>query len=110
MVKLCTKIKDNIGSKFTFKTNFFLSSFKFQNSIFTTISRDINETKIFLKNNNLLITKADKRNLIVVMENTNYSDNIEKLLNEKKTYQKLTSDPTKEIQTSLNILQRYVFY
>ena len=54
------------------------------------------------RNNDILITKADKGNKVVIMDENTYMDKMNLLLNDESTYKKLTSDPLKRWQTSYN--------
>lgn len=59
--------------------------------------------KEFLKKHqNLLVTKADKGNVTVVMEKTHYQSKCLDLLNDNTTYEVINKDPTKGIEKQTN--------
>ncbi|XP_062537658.1 uncharacterized protein LOC134205978 [Armigeres subalbatus] len=69
------------------------------------IEKDVNKSKRFLRDNpNLVITKADKGNKIVIMETQEYQCKMEELLSNEDTYKKLTTNPTNRILRSINNL------
>ena len=62
------------------------------------ISKDIAKSKRFLRENpNLLITKADKGNKIVITAAEEYHNKMLELLGDENTYIKLKTDPTTKI-------------
>lgn len=61
------------------------------------------KTKIFLKKNpDILITRADKGNVIVALNKDDYQNKTNALLSDERTYQLVKSDPTTTIQNKLN--------
>jgi len=57
----------------------------------------IPELKDFIKNNpNIIFTRADKGNITVTLEKTEYLNKIEEMLNDTETYEKINKDPTKK--------------
>jgi len=53
-------------------------------------------TNKFIKNNpNIIFIRADKRNITVALEKTEYLNKIEEILNDTETYEKINKDPTK---------------
>ena len=49
-----------------------------------------------------MILPADKGRVTVVMDKTDYHDNMDKLVNDKQTYEVLKGDPTPALQRTLN--------
>lgn len=72
----------------------------FSNSIIRNIGM---KTHNFLKQNkDIIVCKADKGNVTVILDKKEYDEKCLSLLNDSKVYQKLTSDPTQNIQKELN--------
>jgi len=55
----------------------------------------IKVTNKFIKNNPNIIFRADKGNITVALEKTEYLNKIEEILNDTETYEKINKDPTK---------------
>ncbi|XP_071577748.1 uncharacterized protein [Temnothorax nylanderi] len=71
------------------------------------ILNEFNNCKKFLKNNqDIFVTKADKGQITVIMNKTDYNDRMKDLLNDNSTYKKLNNDPSKQLTTKLNKLVR----
>ena len=49
-----------------------------------------------------MILPADKGRVTVAMDKTDYHDKIDKLVNDKQTYEVLKGDPTPALQRKLN--------
>lgn len=58
--------------------------------------------KILKKHDNILILQADKGNKTVMMYKKEYSDKMERLLDDKNTYRTLRTDPTTKLQRENN--------
>ena len=68
------------------------------------------KTKQFLKNNNnIIITAADKGNITIAMDKTEYTNLITKHFDDKTKYRKLTYDPTYKLQTKNNNIIRKLY-
>ena len=52
--------------------------------------------------NNIVILPADKGRVTVVMDKTDYFDEMDALVNDKQTYEELKRDPTPALQRRLN--------
>jgi len=50
------------------------------------------------KNNPNIIFRADKGNITVTLEKTEYLNKIEEMFNDTETYEKINKDPTKKLQ------------
>lgn len=67
--------------------------------------RQIKQTKTFLKENeHILITRADKGNVTVVINKAEYENKMYEQLQDTTTYLQLKSDPTLRVQTDINNL------
>ena len=51
---------------------------------------------------NIVILRADKGRMTVVMDKTDYNDKMDSLVNDKQTYEVLKRDPTPALQRKLN--------
>lgn len=72
---------------------------------YSEINELINITKQFKKNNpELVFTKADKGNVTVVVERSDYVSKIEAVLKDEKTYRVIKNDPTLLIEKKVNKL------
>ena len=61
-----------------------------------SIAKNWKETKLFLqKNSELFMTKADKVNVTVISNRSDYNEKILKLLNDNSTYKKINYNPLK---------------
>ncbi|XP_075158033.1 uncharacterized protein LOC142231303 [Haematobia irritans] len=68
------------------------------------IQRTVDQTKQFLKkNNNIMITNADKGNVTVAIEKSEYKERMMNIPGDMMTYQRWTKDPT--INCVVNILK-----
>jgi len=62
----------------------------------------LNFTKKFVKNHSdIMFTKADKGNAIIVIERIDYYKEMEEMLSEKNTYDIVKKDPTKKMTYAL---------
>ena len=69
------------------------------------IHKDVIETKKFLaENSNLMVTKADKGNVTVVLDKQKYIADMEIMFKDNKTYKKISKCSTSVIQRKLNNL------
>ena len=76
-------------------SNFLNSSQKIP-AIDKSIAKNLKETKLFLqKNTELFITKADKGNVTVILNRSDYNEKILQLLNDNSTYKKINYKPLK---------------
>jgi hypothetical protein len=67
------------------------------------MKKKISNTKKFLKaNQEVLVLNADKSNVTVIMEETEYNFKMEELLNDDKTYMEIKKDITETIQRKTN--------
>ncbi|XP_075162978.1 uncharacterized protein LOC142235598 [Haematobia irritans] len=72
--------------------------------------RTVEHTQRFLNHNkNLIILEADKGNVTVGMEKSDYDMKMEKIVNDIMTYRKLKSDPTNRLQRVNNELVDELF-
>lgn len=63
------------------------------------------ELRRFLhEHNNSLVTKADKGNITVILDESAYIVSVNKLVSDHETYRKVKTDPTLRIQKSNNII------
>ena len=62
---------------------------------------EYNALKELAKNKNVIVTKADKGNAVVIMDKQDYRDKILKLIDDKKKFKLLESDPTIKRENSL---------
>ncbi|XP_024880434.1 uncharacterized protein LOC112460135, partial [Temnothorax curvispinosus] len=69
------------------------------------ILKEFNNCKKFLRDKqDIFVTKADKGQITVVMEKTDYNNRMTDLLNDESTYRKLKKDPISQLTTKLNKL------
>ncbi|XP_071579989.1 uncharacterized protein [Temnothorax nylanderi] len=69
------------------------------------ILREFSNCQRFLRNNpDIFVTKADKGQITVIMDRTDYNDRMIDLLNDESTYNKLKNNPNKKLSTRLNQL------
>ena len=81
-----------------------------RNSKDTFLNKINTETKTFLRNNtNIIVTKADKGNVTVIQNKTDYLDKSYQLINDTNTYLKLKNDPTNTFQKFNNDLIQHWF-
>ena len=67
------------------------------------LTKDEQQALKRLKNdNNIVILPADKGRVTVVMDQTDYFDKMDALVNDKQTYEELKRDPTPALQRKLN--------
>ncbi|XP_062700032.1 uncharacterized protein LOC134284782, partial [Aedes albopictus] len=67
------------------------------------IKKDVTRSKKFLRDNpNLVITKADKGSMTVILEAQEYHDKMKGLLSDGQTYKKLTTNPTNRVLKKIN--------
>lgn len=65
----------------------------------------IRKCKKFLReNDDIFVTKADKDQVIIIMDKNNYVMNMNKLLNDQLTYKHLKKDSIKSMTSKLNQL------
>ncbi|XP_072383799.1 uncharacterized protein [Diabrotica undecimpunctata] len=83
-------------------TNHILNTSKSSNTFFHNL---YTKTKKFLKYNpELLVTKADKGNVTVILERTHYLQLCSSLIDNDRSYVSLTSNPTSSLQRKCNTL------
>ena len=75
-----------------------------ENHILQSFHREILDnlsvTKRFLKDNpNIFFTKSDKGNVTVCLNTNEYQEKMENLLNDKNTYQSVSKNPLKSLQS-----------
>jgi len=76
-----------------------------KDSIHGYINKLKKQTSTFLNNNgNILLTRADKGNITVVLDKNNYIKDIERMLQDNNSYIKIKKDPTKSLIGSLRKL------
>lgn len=67
------------------------------------LKHQVKETKTFLKEHpEILVVNADKGNVTVLINKTDYMEKMKSLLNDEKTYRVLPTDPTNKIQAKCN--------
>ncbi|XP_046737556.1 uncharacterized protein LOC124406248 [Diprion similis] len=65
--------------------------------------KEFKKANEYLKqHNDLIVTKADKGNVTVIMNQNDYTDKSNNVLYDKDTYQTLNKDPTKKIEKQIN--------
>ena len=66
------------------------------------------ENKLTMKNlkenENIIIRKADKSNMYVILNKSEYFDKIENILNDQSKFKKISADPTEKIKRKANKL------
>jgi len=67
-------------------------------------------TRSFCKDNsNVIFTKADKGNVTVALDRAHYFESMNKMLDDKTTYQKINKNPVKNLELKLNnMLKRWL--
>lgn len=96
---------DNIRNRSLHIINNFLSSPPTPSAIDLHITRIKKTTNRFIKNHpDLVITRADKRNVTVVLNRADYIQKMKMLLNDSKTYVRVARDPIKRITNDLRSL------
>lgn len=87
-------------------TNFLQSEDKSESSITTpNFNKLFHKARLFLKSNpDLVVTRADKGNVTVIMDKLSYLEKISSLLDDEDTYSTLSKNPTESIQRKLNDL------
>jgi len=76
---------------------------KHMNYMDSYILREFNKCKNFLKNNeDLMITKADKGQITVILNKSKYVEQMTKALDDDRTYKKTFKDPLKTITNKTN--------
>lgn len=74
------------------------------------ILRTVETTDKFLKKNkNIIVLEADKGNVTVAMEITDYENRMSTIVNDMMTYRRLIKDPTTTLQRKNNDLVRELF-
>lgn len=69
------------------------------NQVNSVLDKNIIFTKHFFKqNNDILVTKADKGNSVVLLYKTDYNNKMENLLNDESCYEKVLQNPLKNIK------------
>ena len=58
------------------------------------------------KNKDIVITKPDKRNGVVILDRKLYNNAIEKIISDSSKFEKLNEDPTLKLEASLRFLRR----
>ncbi|XP_024892886.1 uncharacterized protein LOC112468084 [Temnothorax curvispinosus] len=88
----------------------FLRKNKHTNYIDRFILQEFKFCKRFLcDNDDLLVTRADKGQVTVILERNTYVNKMIDLLNDSLTYKKLKNDPTRRITSKINILAKSWF-
>jgi len=65
----------------------------------------VKTTNKFIKNNpNLIYTRADKGNITVTLNKSDYINKIEEMLSDKETYTLIKKDPTKKLTNDIRDL------
>lgn len=60
--------------------------------------------KFFKNNDDVFVTHADKGQVTVILNQKNYIDKMNELLNDETTYKKLNKDPIKSLASKINCL------
>ena len=90
------KDREELGHKLLNTTSNFLNSSQKISAIDKFIVKNLKETKLFLqKNSELFITKADKGNVTVILNRSDYNEKMIQLLNDNSTYKKINYNPLK---------------
>ncbi|XP_071579195.1 uncharacterized protein [Temnothorax nylanderi] len=100
-VKCLNGIRNSVSN--TLST--FLNNSKHLNHIDRYVLNGFQMCKRFLiDNDDVLVTKADKGQITVVMDKSDYINRMTELLNDQSTYKKLNKDPITKITSKLNQL------
>ena len=65
---------------------------------------EYNKIREFIRNDNIIIRKADKNNTFVIMDKNEYIRQLTHLLSNPSKFQRINSDPTEAIKRKLNSL------
>ncbi|XP_025266911.1 uncharacterized protein LOC112638816 [Camponotus floridanus] len=85
--------------------NRFLCEKRHVNCIDRYVLGSLSLCKQFLHNNDdLFVTRADKGQVTVVMNKTDYVEKMEALLNDQSTYRKLNKDPIRKLTNKINTM------
>jgi len=96
---------DNIRAMVVNSLNRNLYRYKHLNYLDAHIHKEFIKCKNFLKNNDdIFVTKADKGQVIVVMDKSAYVDQMVKILDDENTYRLVRNNPLRKITTKLDNL------
>jgi hypothetical protein len=96
-----TKLRNTVVSQL----NKFLVNKSFMNETQIKLNRLCRSTSEFCKKNrDILFTKADKGNVTVALDSSQYIDKVNSLLKDPNTYSIVSKNPVKKIEASLNYL------
>ncbi|XP_062556823.1 uncharacterized protein LOC134221649 [Armigeres subalbatus] len=69
------------------------------------VRKEIQMTKKYLREKDeLVVTRADKGKTVVVMKRDEYNEKMQTLVNDRETYEPITSDPTKRTLKRINAI------
>lgn len=107
--KINNNEQDAVRQKLTSIAHKHLNKPQFINDTDRLILDNIKKTKEFINNNeDLLVTKADKGNVTVILNKKDYNDGMFELLNNEKTYELLPNNPLASLQKrTFNILDNW---
>ncbi|XP_011859448.1 PREDICTED: uncharacterized protein LOC105556944 [Vollenhovia emeryi] len=103
--KLPTNELQSIRGSVATSLHRFLCKTKHQNPLDRYILNQFTACKKYLYNNNdILVTKADKGQVTVIMNRQDYINNMTFLLSDKSTYKIIKNDPINKLTTKVNSL------
>ena len=68
----------------------------------------ISAAKALKENQDIIVRQADKANLFVVMNKSDYKNKLDEILNDSSKFQRITRNPTVELKTEVNKLIKTV--
>ena len=69
--------------------------------LYSNISKEEMESLHLSQDDSIVIKKADKSNMIVIMNKTDYINEVERQLSEEKYYTRLDENPSKRVEQTL---------
>ena len=88
------KDREELRHKLLNTTYNFLNSSQNISAVDKALAKNLKESKLFLqKNTELFITKADKGNVTVILNLSDYNEKMLQLLNDNSTYKKINYNP-----------------
>ena len=99
MIKFPEKCHDELRHRILSISSKYLKKSIHNSDLEKSIEKGIKLTREFLKNNiELLVTKADKGNVTVILNKQNYLDKMQNLLDDSSTYEKIDLGPLQKSQ------------
>ena len=101
LIKFPEKCHDELRHRILSISSKYLKKSTHNSDLDKSIEKGIKLKREFLKNNKeLLVTKADKGNITVILNKQNYLDKMQNLLDDSSTYEKIDLDPLQKSQKS----------